>query len=75
MNRHVYELGSATVIVKHPGVGNCLDGIVPALFQTEVHPVDGSAPVQLSVFAFFAWDAANRALKQYNETRSPSIWK
>ncbi len=65
--RHSYEFGDATVIVRVPGGSIARDGIVREIFQTEVHPADGSLVISRGILAFYPWDAANQALKKWKE--------
>lgn len=65
--RHSYEFGDATVIVRVPNGAIARDGIVREIFQTEVHPADGSRVFAQGILAFYPWDAANQALKNWKE--------
>ena len=67
--RHSYEFGDATVIVRVPNGAIARDGIVREIFQTEVHPADGSPVVSREVLAYYPWDAANKALEIYKATQ------
>lgn len=64
---HRYEYGRATVMVKRPTTA-LIDGLVPMVFRVKVHPVSGPT-METDVRAFYAWDAANRALNLYQELR------
>lgn len=62
---HRYEFGRATVMVK-PSAAGVMDGLIRCNFAAQVHPVGGQA-VEFSVHAFYPWDAANMALKIYQQ--------
>ena len=63
---HRYEFGSATVFVVCP-LGT--DGLIRQKYQVSIHPVGGGAVIRTQIPAFFAWDAANQAVKILKQTQ------
>ena len=63
---HRYEFGCATVFTKG---ALSADGIVRQKYHVSIHPVGGGAVIKTEISAFFAWDAANKALDIYNATQ------
>lgn len=62
---HRYEFGEATVFTKG---ALAADGLVRQKYQVSIHPVGGPV-MKTEIKAFFAWDAANQAIKLYKQTR------
>lgn len=62
---HCYEFGDATVFVKPSSL---CDGLLRGAFTCEVHPV-GRPVWTCKINAFFAWDAANKALAAWEAAR------
>ena len=64
--RHRYEFGPATIFVYEPSSGTDLDGLVKVKFYCQVHPTDGGPVREISVWSFYPFLAASKALEIYN---------
>lgn len=62
-----YKLKGYTVFVK-PTAAGIMDGLIRCNFIAQVCPPDGEPSGEFDVRAFYTWDAANEALKIYQET-------
>lgn len=66
--KHVYEFGAATVFVHSPATG-IFDGLIRGNFRGSVHPVGGGPVASMEIKTFYAWMAANEAMRQYKILR------
>lgn len=64
-SRHTYEFGRATVVVRSHS-GTLLDGLVKVKFYCQIHPTDGGPVREISVWSFYPFLAASKALEIYN---------
>lgn len=67
-SKHRYEFGTATVFVSSPTT-MILDGLIPGKFHCDIHPAGGGPVASMEIKTFYAWMAANEAMRQYKILR------
>ena len=65
-SKHRYEFGTATVFVYSPATG-IFDGLIRANFRCAVHPVGGGPVATMEIRTFYAFMAANEAMRIYKQ--------